>query len=198
MPVRSRGLSLVEALIVVALIGVTAAFALPAVTYVRDAGRAAAGARQIAGLLQALRWESVALRRGHGLLFEKNGDVWIWWKVRDGNGNGTRTAEVRRGTDPVVSGPHRLDRMVERVRLGFPSEGPFPRIPPKRGNISDTGDPVQFGRSNLVGFSPIGNASSGTIYVTDGRRGLCAVVLFGPTARVRVWRYDFRRRRWVL
>ena len=56
---------------------------------------------------------------------------------------------------------------------------------------------MRFGRSDLVSFSPDGSASSGTLYVTDGRDGLYAVVLFGPTARVRVWRFDRRNGRWT-
>jgi len=57
---------------------------------------------------------------------------------------------------------------------------------------------VRFGRSDLVSFSPFGSSSSGTLYVTDGRRGLFAVVLFGPTARLRVWRFRPEERRWTL
>ena len=51
---------------------------------------------------------------------------------------------------------------------------------------------------DLVSFGPEGSASSGTLYVTDGRRGLFAVVLFGPTARLRVWRFNPEERRWTL
>jgi hypothetical protein len=57
---------------------------------------------------------------------------------------------------------------------------------------------VRFGRSDLVSFSPLGSASSGTIYVTDGRNALFAIVQFGPTSRLRVWRYRPLERRWTL
>jgi hypothetical protein len=59
-------------------------------------------------------------------------------------------------------------------------------------------DPVRFGRSDLVSFTPVGSASSGTLYVTDRRHALFAVVLFGPTARLRVWRFVPAERRWTL
>jgi hypothetical protein len=118
--------------------------------------------------------------------------------VEDGNGNGLRTAEIRRGVDPTISGPHHLQDRVEDVRLGFPPGGPFPRIPPRAGNIVDTDDPVQFGRSDIVAFSPLGRSSSGTLYITDGRRGLFGIVLFGPSTRVRVWRYDTVGGKWTL
>jgi hypothetical protein len=72
----------------------------------------------------------------------------------------------------------------------------IPEIPPRRGTISGVDDPVQFGRSDLVAFSPLGTASSGTLYVTDGRE-LFGIVLFGATARVRVWRYDGGTNEWT-
>lgn len=184
------GYSLVEALVVLVFVALMTGLAVPALAELRARGRAAAGARYMAVLFQQMRWQSVARSRAHGLLFEHDGQGWTWRVVQDGNGNGMRTAEVSRGVDPTLSGPHRLDHVVEQVRPGFPGSGPFPRVPPRPGIIDDTTDPVQFGRSNLVSFTRLGRASSGTLYVTDGRRELYAVVLFGPTARVRVWRYD--------
>jgi hypothetical protein len=84
------------------------------------------------------------------------------------------------------------------VRLGFPGAGPFPRIPPRPGNIPHLDDPVQFGRSNIVSFSPIGASSSGTLYVTDGRDALYGVLLFGPSSRIRVWRFERSSGEWSL
>jgi type II secretory pathway pseudopilin PulG len=189
----ARGYTLVEALVILVLVALMTGLALPALAELRARGRAAAGARYMAVLFQQMRWQSVARSRAHGLLFEHDGQSWTWRVVQDGNGNGMRTAEVSNGVDPTLSGPHRLDRVVEHVDLGFPDDGPFPRVPPARGIISDTTDPVKFGRSNLVSFTRLGRASSGTLYVTDHRRELFAVVLFGPTARVRVWRHHLGR-----
>lgn len=192
---REGGLSLIEILAVVALLSIGLLVVVPSMASLASAGRAASGARHMAGTFQAMRWKSVSLHKGHGLLFEQGADGWAWVVARDGNGNGLRTAEVRRGIDPVLSGPHRLESLFEHVSLGFPPGGPFPRIPPRSGWI-DTTDPVQFGRSNLVGFGPLGTASSGTLYVSDGRHRLYAVVLYGRTAKIRIWRYDTRTGRW--
>jgi type II secretory pathway pseudopilin PulG len=193
-----RGLSLIEAVVVLFLIASMLAVAVPSLSALRDRGRAESAARYLATELQLLRWQSVARRRANGLLFEDAGDGWQWYCVKDGNGNGLRTAEVRRGVDATLSGPHRLEHRVEGVRLGFPPGGPFPKLPPESGIIEDAVDPVQFGRSDLVAFSPLGRSSSGTLYLTDGRHGLFALVLFGPAARVRVWRYDDRSKKWTL
>ena len=193
-----RGFTLAELLVVVALAGILLAAAVPALASLRAGARGGAAARVLAGEFRDLRFRSVARRRYHALAFERDARGWAWRVVRDGNGNGVRTVEIRAGTDPVLSGPHRLEDRVERVRPGFPDDGPFPAVPPARGWIDRLDDPVRFGRSDLVSFSPLGRSSSGTVYLTDGIRGLWAVVLYGPTTRVRVWRYDRGSRRWVL
>ena len=194
---RQAGFGLVEALVVAAVVGMAAAIAFPAAAALRNAGRATAGARVLAGEMQALRWRSVAQRRAHGLVFARDAQGWIWRVAADGNGNGIRTSEVARGVDPVLSGPHRLEHLVEGARLGAPPGGPHPEVPPRTGAV-DPADPVAFGSSNVVAFGPLGSASSGTVYLTDGRTALQAVVLFGPTSRVRVWSYDTRIGRWTL
>ena len=196
MPQRSHGLGLIELLIVLVLIGMALAFVLPALAAISSERAAGAAAREVATWLQAQRWLAVAQRRSHGLYFEQVQDRWVWYAVRDGNGNGLRTDEVRRGTDPRLSGPHRIGK-GGTARLGFPG-GPIPRIPPRRGAIQGREDPIQFGRSNIVSFGPLGSASSGTIYVTDGRRALFGIVLFGPSARIRVWRYSVESGQWTL
>jgi prepilin-type N-terminal cleavage/methylation domain-containing protein len=195
---KPNGFSAIEAVVVIALLGIVLSISVPTLSALRDHGRTAAGARVLATELNHLRWVSVARRRGTGLFFERGPVGWGWRIVEDGNGNGIRTGEIRRGVDATLSGPHRLEERVEKVRLGFPPGGPFPAIPPRRGNISNLDDPVQFGRSDVVAFSPLGRSSSGTLYVTDGRRALYGIVLFGPASRVRVWRFDPDHRRWTL
>ncbi len=191
------GFSVAELLVVLFLGALALLIALPSAAYVSREGKARAGARQIAVTFGSMRWKSVATRKSRGMWFEKQKDAWVWWEVEDGNGNHLRVSEIRRGVDPIRSGPHRLGDDVSRVELGFPPIGSIPRIPPSGGTIA-TDDPVQFGSSDIVSFAPTGSASSGTLYLSDGSRALYGVVLFGPTARVRVWRYDAERRRWNL
>ncbi len=194
----SKGYTIAELAAVLAIVAMAVAVALPAAAMIRDGGRAAAGARTMATILSAQRWKSVAGHRVRGLQFRKVGSTWSWREVADGNGNGLRSAEITRGIDPVLAPDDALFKRVPDVTLGFPPGGPFPEAPPGTETLSAGDDPVRFGRSDLVSFSPVGAASSGTIYVTDGRRGLFAVVLYGPTARLRVWRFRPEDRRWTL
>jgi hypothetical protein len=194
----AAGLSLAELLSVVTLLGIAVMLAIPTVAGMRSEGRAASAAREMAMTLHALRWKTVAQNRHHGLFFEELDDGWAWFVVRDGNGNGLRSSEVRNGTDETLSGPHRLEDRTHGVGPGFPQGEAIPAIPPRRGEIGNLEDPVKFGRSNLISFSPLGSSSSGTLYISDRANKLYGVVLFGPTARIRVWRYDTRERRWRL
>ena len=193
-----KGITLPESLVALAILAAAAIIAVPAGADLLSSARAEAGARQMGARFRALRFKSVAVRRYRGLLFERRGPAWVYFEVEDGNGNGLRTAEVRSGVDRTISGPHRLEDEVEKATPGVPPGGPFSEVPPGGDRLDETSDPVQFGRSKLVSFSPDGSASSGTLYVTDRRNGLAAVVLYGPTARVRVWRWDASGRRWKM
>ena len=195
---RRSGHSLLELLVVLILLGIGTVLAFPAAADRLAVARASAAAREIALTMHALRWRAVARHASHGLLFQRDTRGWYWYVVRDGNGNGLSVAEVRRGTDLTLSGPHRISDRIQGIYPGFPPAPRIPRIPPRTGAMPDVVDPLQFGRSDLVVFSPAGSASSGTLYLTDGRYALRAVVLFGPTARVRVWRLDTREGRWRL
>jgi type II secretory pathway pseudopilin PulG len=189
--------TLTEVVISVALVGVVTSALLPAAARIRSAALTAAGARHIAVSLHALRWKSVALGRSHGLLFDQDAAGWIWYVVSDGNGNGLRTSEVLDGSDPTLSGPHRLEETISGVTLGFPVPRPIPRVPPGQGPIDDLDDPIQIGNTNLLAFGPLGTSSSGTLYVTDRVRRLYAVRLYGKTARITVWFYNTKSGRWT-
>jgi len=184
--------------VVVAILAALIVVGVPAVAAIRDGGRAGAAARAVATSFSAERWRSVARARSGGFQFTASPGGWIWREVDDGNGNGLRTAEIRSGDDPPRTEFRALSRDVPGASFGIPPGGPYPEAPPGTDTLRRGDDPVRFGRSELVSFSPDGSASSGTVYVTDGKTGLCAVVLFGATARVRVWTWDARSRRWTL
>lgn len=194
---RERGGTAAEILVVATLAGIAAAVALPAASRIRDAGRTEAGARYVATLFAAKRWEGVAGRRSVALHFERDGGGWVFREAEDGNGNGLRTDELRRGVDRYVGAPVRLESRVEGVRVGLLPDRSVPEAPPGNGVLPPDGDPVRFGVSDLVSFSPQGRSSSGTLYVTDGRGGLAAIVLFGPASRARVWRWREEEGRWT-
>lgn len=194
---REHGASLAELTVVAALVAIGAAVVLPAASRVREAGRVEAGARTMASFFVARRFGAVAASQSLGLHFEEDAEGWGWREAVDGNGNGIRSAELRGGIDAYRSAPLRLQRWVSGVRVGLLPDRSVPEAPPGTGVLAPGGDPVRFGVSDIVSFSADGRSSSGTLYVTDGRDGLCAVVLFGPAVRARVWRWRPELGRWT-
>ena len=59
-------------------------------------------------------------------------------------------------------------------------------------------DPVRFGRGDILTFSPLGTASSGTLYLRASRSGeQYAVRVLGVTGRVRVLRFESAAGTWI-
>ena len=191
-----RGLTMPELLAAATLAVIAGLLAVPSLDRLLGIVRTTTATRFLVVRLQGLRAKSIARARSHGLLFGRDGQGWYWREVRDGNGNGLRTAEVRDGRDPVLSGPHRLSDLIPYTQLGFPRRGPIPCLPPRTCRISDRERPVRLGNTGLLSYSELGKSSSGTLFVTDGRHRLMAIVLYGRTGRIRVWEFDPSSGRW--
>jgi len=184
----ARGFSVVEALAGVAILGVLLLFSVPLVAATVARERLHAVSLETALTFRGLRQRAVTEARSYGLRFIPSGGGWSHSLYRDGNGNGIRTADILSGKDTLVKGPEDPSTRFEGIRIGLPLK-PVPQIPPGSGPISLPGDPVKFGNTNLVSFSPSGSVSGGTLYLTDGTR-VGAVVVFGPTGRIRLQRFD--------
>ena len=64
------------------------------------------------------------------------------------------------------------------------------------GELAPGDDPVRMGNSSLVSFSPLGSATSGTLYVAARRGPQMAIRVYGATGRVRVLTFDAQARQW--
>ena len=183
---RDRGFSLVEALVAVAIVLTMAAAGLPAFrARFADAHIVGAG-RQFESSFRLAR--SAAVRSGvyTGIRFERRDDGTVWYAVyADGDEDGVLTQDIRSGQDRLVSGPYPLTGGAPGVRVAINPGVPAP--PPDTGELS--GDPVRFGRSDILSFSPLGSATPGTFYLA-GDAAQAAVRVTGGSARVRlmVWR----------
>ena len=182
---HQRGHTLLELLIVVAILITVASVAVPWVrafsedAYLLGAGREFKGDFRLA--------QSVATRSGvqTAIRFEEQADGMYVSVYRDNNYNGVLSAEIKSGVDTRLAGPRRLDAGAPGVRVGINPH--VPRIPPQRGYL-DTEDPIQFGRSNMLSFSPIGTATPGTFYLA-GPSAQAAVRVTPTSARVRLMIY---------
>jgi len=196
-PFAEQGMTLLELMVATTLTVLVGAATLPMLGQFRGSVRTTAGTRVLVARLQGIRSKSISGSRSRGLLFSRDDRGWFWLELLDGDGDGLRTADVRAGIDPVLSPPQRLGELVPQVDLGFPAGRAIRQIPPRSGWIRDLDRPVRFGNSGILAFSPLGSSSSGTLYVSDGDRGLMAIVLYGRTGRIRVWRHDAETGRWT-
>jgi Tfp pilus assembly protein FimT len=134
-------------------------------------------------LMRQVRAKAAAENRYAGIVFEDiDGDPVLAVHL-DGNGNGIRRREVASGVDGRIGDPRRLSEIFSGVRYGQPPSG------------SGSGFPgLRIGRSDILSFSPLGQSTSGTVFLSNRFGSVHAVVVFGATGRVRVRRY--LRGRW--
>ena len=127
---------------------------------------------------------SMATMRGvnTALRFESQAGGWSLSTYADGNRNGVLSSDIALGIDKRVAGPRQLTTGAGDVRVAI-NRG-TPAIPPDSGTL-DPSDPIRFGNSNMLSFSPLGTATPGTFYLA-GANAQAAVRVTPGSARVRL------------
>ena len=174
--------------------GLFAVVATPALFAALSRGRVVAAARDLGQEMARLRSEAIAARRDVAMRLTWSEGRYVYAFYADGDGDGVRSDDIASGRDPVLGAPRDLRSRYEGVDFGVLDEA-MPELPPATGVLPPGSDPVRFGRSDIITFTPRGTSSSGTLYVSDGAGAAAAVVLYGGTGRIRIWRFD--RDRWV-
>ena len=193
---RALGFQLVELVIALAVAAILAALTVPALLSASSGLRLQLAAAELAGVLRAARSFAVLRSANVAVKFHPAPRKITFSLYRDGDGDGVLNRDIDAGTDPLVAPPRPLVYLGGGVTFGFPP-GPAPRDP---GNPAATldrrDDPIRFNGSDLASFTPLGESTPGTAYITDGVRSLAAVRVYGRTAKVQILYYDFLRRRW--
>jgi len=111
----------------------------------------------------------------------------------DGNGNGVLQKDIDRHIDPALTTTEWLDDHARGVslRINQPIAGVGGGP-----DLAAGDDPLRIGNSSLVSFSPLGSATSGTLYVAARQGPQMAIRIYGATGRVRVLMFDARARQW--
>ena len=187
---REDGASLVEVLVVVAVIMALVGFSVPVSAGVVDAGRARQAASFVASRFRLARIEALNKGANVGVVFDLVSNRWSIRICRDGNRNGLRRADIRTGTDPCVDGPHHFTALFPGVEIAVdPSlQGP--------GGEPPSPDPVRFGTSDMASFSPNGSCTSGSLFLRTPRSQQYVVRISGVNGRLRVFRFDLGAGLW--
>lgn len=188
-----RGATLAETMIAAGIVVVAVGISVPLVTTGRHEQRVLNAARYLAGRIMLAR--ATAVRRGAsvGIRFEASGGGFDFESYVDGNGNGIRTADIRAGIDSSVETETRIGDHFAGVRFALGAGVPLVG----RSTPAGTGaDPVRLGASDILSLSPLGAATSGTLYLRSREGHQAAVRILGATARVQIFVFDFQTRRW--
>lgn len=189
---RTRGFTLIDLLVALALTAVIALVTVPPLLRSFHRLRLDMAARETARILQLARSYAALHNARVGVKFYpgEGGAATTWALYLDGDGDGVLTRDLRRGIDPPVpapgSGVLRRARFAGGIGFGFPA-GPLPRDPSGR-QLTRRHDPIRFNRSDIASFGPLGTATPGTLYLSDGLR-LAAVRVTSSTGRVRILTY---------
>ncbi len=187
------GFSLIEVLVVIAIIGMTAAVATPHAQSLRRRAAVRATAMEIRSIFRLARSRAIARSANTGVKFTRGARDWECAFYDDGDGDGVRNDDIRSGIDRRFDGPRTVSRIPDLASVSLP---PSVAVDPDGAAVRPGASPVQFGRSTICSFSPMGQSTPGTIYLADSGGQAYAVRVFGGSGRVRLVRYDAKRRRW--
>ena len=186
-------MTLVDSVVSLGVVAVLAGLAVPYLASAREESQVMAAARYLAA--QAMLGRSRAVRHGTtvGLRFEQDDGGYLYATYVDGDGDGIRKADVASGIDRALDPPRRLHDAYPSVRFELD-----PALPSLTGTSHGGGnaDPIRFGPGDTLSFSPVGTATSGTLYLR-GRSGLqCAIRVLGTTGRIRTLCYQAGDSEW--
>lgn len=187
-----RGAALIDVVFSAGLIAVLSGIAIPMLHGPRQHYETRAAARFLAARLQQARVEALRRNTAVAVRFD-SGDLDRFGVYVDGDRDGVLESDISRGVDRLISAEARLSDFTGAVALRINQNV----VEPETGVALGAGaDPLRIGSSTLLSFSPLGSATSGTLYLAGPTGPQMAIRILGATSRMRVLRYDASTREW--
>jgi len=187
-----RGAALIDVVFALGLVAVLSGIAISAMQSARQFRAARSGARYVAARLQQARMESLKRNVVVAVRFDPD-DQSRFAVYGDGDGDGVLQSDIEQGIDRVITPVARLTDYLGPVTLRINQDVPEPET---GAPLTAGGDPLRIGRSTLLSFSPLGTATSGTLYLAGPAGPQMAIRILGSTGRMRVLRFDTAARQW--
>lgn len=190
-----RGFTLIELLTVMAIIGVFAAVATPSWMSMRRRAAVRSAATEIRTIFHLVRSRAISRSANSGVKFTRMpGGEWQFAVYDDGDGDGVRNDDIRNGIDRIAQPSRYLNQQPQLASIALPPGSSI--VDPAGTRIAPGAPAVQFNRSTICSFTPMGQATPGTIYLTDSAGEVYAVRVYGASAKLRLLRYVAATRKW--
>lgn len=189
---RQRGIALIDLIVSLGVISVLAGMAIPVMQRTRERDEVRTAARFFTSRLQQARLEAIRRNTAVAVRFEP-ADANRFRVFVDGDGDGLLETDISRGID-LPLGPE--ERLTDYANGIAPRINQSVRAPDDTATLEPGSDPLRIGRSNFLTFSPLGSATSGTVYLAGQTGPQMAVRILGATGRMRVLWFDSATSRW--
>jgi hypothetical protein len=183
-----------ELLTVVLNIGHKVTYAVTSLQKLRRRVAVPAAATEQRTQFHLARSRAISRNANCGMKFVLLGGEWHFAVYQDGDGDGVRSDDIKSGKDWLVTRPRVVLPSSRAVTIGLLDVA----VKDPDGDLLSPGkSPVAFNQSAICSFSPMGESTPGTIYITDRALDLYAVRVYGATAKIRILRYVRATGKWV-
>lgn len=190
-----RGTSLLELVLVLAILGLVFALSLPPFTDLLAEEGLQAAAREVSAIFTAARGRAVFQGVDVGVKWMNSGGDLVLSVYQDGNGNGVATADIKKGVDRLVAGPYWMHGKYPGITFSFVPG--FNGLDPGGAPIGSLTDPLRFGKSDICTFSPLGKASPGSVYLSNRKSRQAAVRVTPSNAKIQIFTWHGKSVKWI-